>query len=108
MADGMSPQIMEDGGWKMEDGRSPQRMEDGGWKMEDGRSPLFAGLPDEFYLYFVHSYHAACEEKYAIGKTYYGYEFVSAVQNGNVYGIQPHPEKSHENGLKIIENFTKL
>jgi glutamine amidotransferase len=85
-----------------------KRMEDGGWKMEDGRSPLFAGLPDEFYLYFVHSYHAACEDKYAIGKTYYGYEFVSAVQNGNVYGIQPHPEKSHENGLKIIENFTKL
>jgi glutamine amidotransferase len=85
-----------------------KRMEDGKWKMEDGRSPLFADLPDELYLYFVHSYHAACEEKYAIGKTYYGYEFVSAVQNGNVYGIQPHPEKSHENGLKIIENFTKL
>jgi len=85
-----------------------KRMENGEWKMEDGRSPLFANLPDEFYLYFVHSYHAACEDKYAIGKTYYGYEFVSAVQNGNVYGIQPHPEKSHENGLKIIENFTKL
>jgi glutamine amidotransferase len=85
-----------------------KRMEDGGWKMEDGRSPLFADLLDEFYLYFVHSYHAACEDQYAIGKTYYGYEFVSAVQNGNVYGIQPHPEKSHQNGLKIIENFTKL
>jgi glutamine amidotransferase len=85
-----------------------KRMENGGWKMENGRSPLFANLPDEFYLYFVHSYHAACEDKYAIGKTYYGYEFVSAVQNSNVYGIQPHPEKSHENGLKIIENFTKL
>jgi len=70
--------------------------------------PLFAGLDDDFYLYFVHSYHALCDDKYAIGKTYYGYEFVSAVNKDNIYGIQPHPEKSHENGLKIIENFVKL
>jgi len=70
--------------------------------------PLFNGLDDDFYLYFVHSYHAVCDDKYAIGKTHYGYEFVSAVQNDNIYGIQPHPEKSHENGLKIIENFAKL
>jgi len=69
---------------------------------------LFSGLPNDFYLYFVHSFHAVCDDKYAIGKTHYGYEFVSAVQNGNVYGIQPHPEKSHDNGLKIIENFAKL
>ena len=71
-------------------------------------SELFDGLPDAFYLYFVHSYHAQTNDRYAIGKTHYGYEFVSAVQNGNIYGIQPHPEKSHNNGLKIIENFTKL
>jgi len=73
-----------------------------------GSSDLFAGLPNDFYLYFVHSYHAVCDDAYAIGKTHYGYEFVSAVQNDNIYGIQPHPEKSHENGLKIIENFIKL
>ena len=71
-------------------------------------SKLFDGLSNDFCLYFVHSYHAVCDDKYAIGKTHYGYEFVSAVQNGNIYGIQPHPEKSHENGLKIIENFVKL
>jgi len=70
--------------------------------------PLFEGLEKDFYLYFVHSFHAVCDDKYAIGKTHYGYEFVSAVQNGNIYGIQPHPEKSHENGLKIIENFANL
>ena len=69
---------------------------------------LLNGLNKDFYLYFVHSYHAVCDNAYAIGKTHYGYEFVSAVQNGNIYGIQPHPEKSHENGLKIIENFAKL
>jgi glutamine amidotransferase len=70
--------------------------------------PLFAGLPDEFYLYFVHSFHATTEERYTIGTTHYGYEFVSAVQNENIYGFQPHPEKSHDNGLKIIENFVNL
>ncbi len=69
---------------------------------------IFDSLSKNFYLYFVHSYHAVCEDKYAIGKTHYGYEFVSAVQNGNIYGIQAHPEKSHDNGLKIIENFAKL
>ncbi|SHO81278.1 Imidazole glycerol phosphate synthase amidotransferase subunit [hydrothermal vent metagenome] len=71
-------------------------------------SDLFNGLDKEAYLYFVHSYHVECDEKYVIGKTYYGYEFVSAVNRDNIYGIQPHPEKSHKNGLKIIENFIKL
>ncbi len=71
-------------------------------------SKLFEGLPSDFYLYFVHSYHAVCEDKYTIGKTHYGYDFSSAVQRENIYGIQPHPEKSHKYGLKIIENFTKL
>lgn len=71
-------------------------------------SPLFEGLEKEIYLYFVHSFHAVTEDKYAIGKTHYGYEFVSAVQKENIFGFQPHPEKSHENGLKILENFAKL
>ncbi len=69
------------------------------------KSPLLNGLEESFYLYFVHSYHAVCDEKYIIGKTLYGYEFASAVQNENVFGFQPHPEKSHIDGLKIIENF---
>jgi len=86
-----------------------------GWnelfKMQNDKTAeaqLFEGLPREFYLYFVHSFHAQCDDRYAIGKTYYGYEFVSAVQNENIYGIQPHPEKSHSNGLRIIENFANL
>ncbi|WP_415407421.1 imidazole glycerol phosphate synthase subunit HisH [Sulfurovum sp. CS9] len=81
-----------------------------GWNelFVQNETTIFDGLAKDFYLYFVHSYHAVCEDKYAIGKTHYGYEFVSAVQNGNIYGIQPHPEKSHDNGLKIIENFAKL
>ncbi|MDD3324184.1 MAG: imidazole glycerol phosphate synthase subunit HisH [Sulfurospirillaceae bacterium] len=71
-------------------------------------SPLFKGMSEAFYLYFVHSFHATCEEKYIIGKTIYGYEFPSAVQKGNIFGFQPHPEKSHDNGLKILKNFVEL
>jgi glutamine amidotransferase len=88
----------------------PNKVPHMGWNelFVQKETPLFEGLPKEFYLYFVHSYHAVCDDQYAIGKTHYGYDFVSAVQNENVFGIQPHPEKSHKNGLKIIENFTKL
>ncbi|SFP05263.1 imidazole glycerol phosphate synthase subunit HisH [Hydrogenimonas thermophila] len=71
-------------------------------------TPIFRNLPKEFYLYFVHSFHAVTTDEYAIGKTWYGYEFVSAVQNGNIFGIQPHPEKSHENGLEILSNFVQM
>ncbi len=70
-------------------------------------SALLKDLPQSFYLYFVHSYHAVCDEEFVIGKTLYGYEFVSAVNKDNIYGFQPHPEKSHDNGLKIVENFIK-
>jgi len=88
----------------------PQKVPHMGWNelFVQNDTALFSGLNRDFYLYFVHSFHAVCDDKYAIGKTHYGYQFVSAVQNGNIYGIQPHPEKSHENGLKIIENFAKL
>jgi len=81
-----------------------------GWnRMFTKEHPLFENLDDEHYLYFVHTYHAVCEdEKDIIGETYYGYKFTSAVAHNNIMGIQPHPEKSHDNGLKILENFIKL
>lgn len=71
-------------------------------------SPLFKGMSEAFYLYFVHSFHAVCDDKYVIGKTMYGYEFPSAVQKENVFGFQPHPEKSHTNGLAILKNFMEM
>jgi glutamine amidotransferase len=71
------------------------------------KTNLFDDL-DNPYLYFVHSYHVVCDDKYVIGKTIYGYEFVSAVNKDNVFGFQPHPEKSHNAGLKILENFIKV
>ena len=71
--------------------------------------PLFDGLDENHYLYFVHTFHVTCDDASdIIGETEYGYKFTSAVAHGNIMGIQPHPEKSHENGLKIIENFIKL
>jgi len=79
-----------------------------GWnKLFNKNSPLFEGVSNP-YLYFVHSYHVVCDEKYAIGKTVYGYEFVSAVNKDNIFGFQPHPEKSHNVGLKILKNFVEL
>ncbi len=81
-----------------------------GWnRMFTSKHAVFEGLDTNHYLYFVHSYHVECEdERDIIGKTHYGYEFASAVAHENILGIQPHPEKSHKNGLKILENFIKL
>ncbi len=72
------------------------------------RTPLLRNLPEAFYLYFVHSYHAECDEKYVMGETLYGYTFPSAIYHENVYGFQPHPEKSHKNGLQILQNFMDM
>ena len=72
------------------------------------RTPLFKGLPEAFYLYFVHSYHATCDNRYIMGETLYGYTFPSAIFNENIFGLQPHPEKSHKNGLQILKNFTEV
>jgi len=81
-----------------------------GWnRMFTKEHPLFDGLDDMHYLYFVHTYHVECsDEADIIGETYYGYKFTSAVAHENIMGIQPHPEKSHKNGLQILENFIKL
>ena len=72
------------------------------------QTKINANLNDEIYLYFVHSYHVLCDDSVVLGRTNYGYEFVSAVAKDNVFGFQAHPEKSHENGLKIIKNFMEL
>ena len=79
-----------------------------GWnKIVNKDNPLFKNLQNP-YLYFVHSYHVITDDKYTIATTNYGYDFVSAVNKDNIFGFQPHPEKSHNNGLKILENFINL
>ncbi len=81
-----------------------------GWnRMFTKEHPLFNGLDEMHYLYFVHTFHVTCDDTDdIIGETEYGYKFTSAVAHENIMGIQPHPEKSHDNGLKILENFIKL
>ncbi|MDO9207551.1 MAG: imidazole glycerol phosphate synthase subunit HisH [Sulfuricurvum sp.] len=89
---------------------TPLKVPHMGWnRMFTQEHPLFAGLDEAHYLYFVHSYHAVCSnDADSIGESVYGYRFTSAVAHDNVMGIQPHPEKSHQNGLKILQNFIKL
>lgn len=90
--------------------KTPLKVPHMGWNelFVKKQTPLFNGMEDEIYLYFVHSFHAICDTQYTIGETEYGYPFASAINRENIYGFQPHPEKSHENGLKILKNFTEL
>ncbi len=81
-----------------------------GWNRLSGevRSPLFDCVEAGERLYFVHAYHISCPDSIVSARADYGYPFVAAVSKGNLYGIQPHPEKSHTAGLQILKNFTEL
>jgi len=60
-------------------------------------------------FYFVHSYHAVCDNpEDVLFSCDYGYEFPAAVKHGNVYGFQFHPEKSHKFGMALLKNFASL
>lgn len=72
-------------------------------------SPLFAGIDEGAYVYFVHSFCGnASDPSQVIAATEYGPEVVAAVQCGNVFGTQFHPEKSGEVGLAMLRNFGRL
>lgn len=76
---------------------------------EKMRSPLFSGVPNGSFVYFVHSYYVDPEDKsVAAAETEYGRRFVSAIQKGNIFGTQFHPEKSQALGLRILKNFAAI
>lgn len=80
-----------------------------GWntvKPQDGH-PLFKDIPADSYFYFVHSYAMQVGE-YTIASCDYGKPFTAAVQSGNYYGVQFHPERSSKAGAKLIQNFLEL
>lgn len=70
---------------------------------------LFAGIPEDAYVYFVHSYYLkAADPSIVCATTEYGTHIHAAVEKGNVFACQFHPEKSSSTGLKILKNFTQV
>ena len=79
-----------------------------GWnRIKELKTPLFEGIAEKEFVYLVHSFFApVCAE--TIAKCDYGVNYSSALNKGNFYGVQFHPEKSSSAGEKILENFMKL
>lgn len=69
--------------------------------------PLFKDIEEGEYFYFVHSF-AMPVGDYTIAQCEYGNPFTAAVQSGNYYGVQFHPERSSKAGSKLIQNFLEL
>lgn len=70
---------------------------------------LWHGINDDSHFYFVHSFCANTEQDQAavFGSADYGHEFITAVGRDNVFAVQFHPEKSHDDGLTLLKNFTQ-
>ncbi len=84
-----------------------------GWNQikKINKSPLniYKGTASDIYAYFCHSYYVVPKKKsVCIGMTDYGINFASIVKQDNVYGMQFHPEKSQDTGLKLLENFIRF
>ena len=83
-----------------------------GWntvKQVKNNCPIFEGIKDESYFYFVHSYYCENNEtELDSGITEYGVKYTSALWKDNIYAVQFHPERSQDNGIKILRNFCKL
>lgn len=82
-----------------------------GWNQLHHRhdDSLLAGVPDGAYAYFAHSYYCDVDDENAVlAATDYGIDYASIVRYKNAWGIQPHPEKSHTVGLRILSNFMQM
>lgn len=84
-----------------------------GWNsveyVADRKNPLFEGICDGSFFYFTHSYRSVCEEEGdVVGTTTHAETFPSAVQRGNIFGTQFHPEKSSSTGLSVLRNFGRI
>ena len=70
---------------------------------------LFRGIPENIYVYFVHSYYLkASDPEIVKASTYYSTQIHASVEKGNVFACQFHPEKSSDLGLKILDNFIHI
>lgn len=82
-----------------------------GWNTIDIKRPnaLIKEVSPNDEFYFVHSYYFKCDQlENQLAATNYEIQFTSAIQKENIYGVQFHPEKSHESGEKILINFANL
>lgn len=82
-----------------------------GWNSLHFPNPgrLFAGVDEDSYVYFVHSYYLkAADESIVTATTEYGTIIHASVESGNVFACQFHPEKSSDVGMKILQNFLSL
>lgn len=82
-----------------------------GWNtVEPARNDaLFDGVEPQNGYYFLHSYYFACHHPGdVLATTDYGGRFACAVRRENIYGVQFHPEKSHQNGVRLLQNFARL
>ncbi|MDN3723470.1 imidazole glycerol phosphate synthase subunit HisH [Aequorivita sp. SDUM287046] len=79
-----------------------------GWNnISNLKSQLFEGIPENEFMYSVHSFYAPlCAE--AIATSEYGIQYASALQKNNFYGVQFHPEKSSKVGAQILSNFLNI
>ena len=70
---------------------------------------LWHGIDDQAHFYFVHSFcaNSPAGDSIAYGQANYGHEFIAAVGRDNVFAVQFHPEKSHDDGLALLKNFTQ-
>ncbi|WP_374322077.1 imidazole glycerol phosphate synthase subunit HisH [Aquipseudomonas alcaligenes] len=73
-----------------------------------GESPLLKGLGGDESLYFMHTFEVQNYTNIIALTEYAGHQFVSAVQRDNVFGVQFHPEKSREAGIRIFQNYLSL
>lgn len=72
-------------------------------------SSLFTGLERDARFYFLHSFYFDCEESGSeLAETDYGIRFPSAVRSRNIFGVQFHPEKSHQYGTRLLKNFSEV
>ena len=81
-----------------------------GWNtIRSKKSVLFNEINDESRFYFIHSYYFDnSNNDDMISTSNYGGIFTSSVKKNNIYGVQFHPEKSHQNGLQLLKNFAEL
>ena len=75
------------------------------WGAQD---KIFSGIPDGAYVFFVHSFYPApTDQTLVTAWCDYGVRFAAAAARGRVHGMQFHPEKSQDVGLRILENFVR-